>query len=169
MKLHIVILATAMLCCAGNLTARQLSFQSISSITPLPSEEVRKLYQDSDGYLWISTYGGLLRYDGYDCLLIKSDRSTRKQVISGTVNMVREEGNSMLWIGTNSGLFSLDKNTGKISKEVVPVLESSHIEAILPSRDGSLWVATNHGLFMRRGDGEGFVHCCGEEWGAGGD
>ena len=165
MKLHIVILATAMLCCAGNLTARQLSFQSISSITPLPSEEVRKLYQDSDGYLWISTYGGLLRYDGYDCLLIKSDRSTRKQVISGTVNMVREEGNSMLWIGTNSGLFSLDKNTGKISKEVVPVLESSHIEAILPSRDGSLWVATNHGLFMRRGDGEGFVHCCGEEWG----
>ncbi len=165
MKPHIVILATAMLCCAGNLPARQLSFQGISTITPLPSEEVRRLYQDLDGYLWISTDGGLLRYDGYDYLLIKSDLTTRKQVISGNVNMVREDGNHMLWIGTNSGLFRLDKNTGEISKVEMPVLESSHIEAILPSRDGTLWVATNHGLFMRPAGGEKFVHCCGEEWG----
>ena len=31
----------------------------------LPSNEVRKLYQDSDGYIWIPTYNGLVRYDGY--------------------------------------------------------------------------------------------------------
>ena len=164
-RLHIVILAATMLCCAGNVSAQQLSFHSISSITPLPSDEVRKLYQDSDGYLWISTYGGLLRYDGYDCLLIKSDRTTRKQIVAGMVNMVREDNDNVLWIGTNSGLFSLDKKSGGISKIETPILESSHIEAILPSDDGSLWIATNRGLFMRPKGSGNFVQCCGDEWG----
>ena len=35
----------------------------------LPSNEVRKLYQDSDGYIWIPTYNGLARYDGYLSLI----------------------------------------------------------------------------------------------------
>ena len=34
----------------------------------LPSNEVRKLYQDSDGYIWIPTYNGLARYDGYGAI-----------------------------------------------------------------------------------------------------
>lgn len=32
----------------------------------LPSNEVRKLYQDSEGYIWIPTYNGLARYDGHN-------------------------------------------------------------------------------------------------------
>lgn len=126
-RLHIVILAAAMLCCAGNVSAQQLSFQSISSITPLPSAEIRKLYQDSDGYLWISTYGGLLRYDGYDYLLIKSDRATQKQVVSGMVNMVREDSGHILWIGTNNGLFTLDKTSGRIAKIETPEIGRAHV------------------------------------------
>lgn len=30
----------------------------------LPSNDVRKLFQDSEGYIWIPTYRGLARYDG---------------------------------------------------------------------------------------------------------
>ncbi len=48
----------------------------------LPSSEVRKLYQDSDGYIWIPTYNGLARYDGYGwsltvCTTFRAWRSIR--------------------------------------------------------------------------------------------
>ena len=40
-----------------------LKFIPISS-NILPTNEVRILYQDSDGYIWLPTYNGLVRYDG---------------------------------------------------------------------------------------------------------
>ncbi len=155
----------AVFCCAGSLPAQQLSFHNISSITPLPSVEVRKLYQDSDGYLWISTYGGLLRYDGYDFLSIKMDKSTGRQLLSSSVNMVREDASHTLWIGTNDGLFALDKSSGTVSKAEGDILSNSHIEAILPTPDGKVWVATNMGLFVQTEPGRGFEYCTDGTWG----
>ena len=32
----------------------------------MPSDEVASLYQDNDGFIWIVTYSGLVRYDGYN-------------------------------------------------------------------------------------------------------
>ena len=161
-----VLIFVATICCAGKISAQQLSFQNISSISPLPSVEVRKLFQDSDGYLWISTYNGLLRYDGYDFLSIKMDRSTLRQVLSPSVNMVREDPSHTLWIGTNNGLYSLDKSTGVVSKIETSILCSSHIEDIAPAPDGTVWVATNRGLFVRRdASSSEFEYCTEESWG----
>lgn len=46
-------------------------FKSISTSVNFPTNEVRKLFQDSQGYIWISTYNGLLRYDGYSIVVYK--------------------------------------------------------------------------------------------------
>jgi len=46
----------------------------------LPSNEVRKLYQDSDGYIWIPTYNGLARYDGYGAITFRTGCSTRSSM-----------------------------------------------------------------------------------------
>lgn len=154
-----------MLCCAWTIQAQHLSFHNISSNSQLPSGETRKLCQDSDGFLWIPTSNGLARYDGYDFLFIKTDKSTRKQVLSGYVNLVSEDSSGHLWIGTNNGLFLLDKETGNINKKLTPVMDNSHIEAVLPAKDGTIWVATNRGLFAKLPDSEDFAYCTEEEWG----
>ncbi|MGN0190108.1 MAG: two-component regulator propeller domain-containing protein [Candidatus Cryptobacteroides sp.] len=160
-----VILFVATLCCVWNIQAQHLSFHNISSNSQLPSGETRKLCQDSDGYLWIPTSNGLVRYDGYDFLFIKTDKSTQKQVLSGYVNLVSEDGYGNLWIGTNNGLFLLDKETGTLSKKLTPVMDNSHIEAVLPAKDGTVWVATNKGLFAKLAGSEDFAYCTEKEWG----
>ena len=119
--------------------------------------------QDSDGYLWIPTSNGLARYDGYDCLFVKTDKSTRQQVLSGYVNLVSEDSSGNLWIGTNNGLCLMDKETGNISKKLTPVMDNSHIEAVLPAKDGTVWVATNRGLFAKLPNSEDFAYCTEEE------
>ena len=43
--------------------ASNLKFIPIPS-SILPTNDVRILYQDSDGYIWLPTYNGLVRYDG---------------------------------------------------------------------------------------------------------
>ena len=58
----------------------KVRFESLRSDF-LPSNEVRKLYQDSDGFIWIPTYNGLARYDGYDVLSYGT-----KDVVEGTFN-----------------------------------------------------------------------------------
>ena len=42
-----------------------LRFTSPSVLDNLSSKDVQSLYQDSDGYIWISTRNGLFQYDGY--------------------------------------------------------------------------------------------------------
>ena len=56
-------LTISLVCNAADL-ANSLIFKPINTLSPLPTNEIRKLHQDEDGYLWISTYSGLVRYDG---------------------------------------------------------------------------------------------------------
>ncbi|MEZ5005567.1 MAG: two-component regulator propeller domain-containing protein [Bacteroides graminisolvens] len=43
----------------------RLKFKQLSTINGLPTNEVRRLYQDKDGYIWIATTSGLCLYDAY--------------------------------------------------------------------------------------------------------
>ena len=58
------LLCTALLLlCTDGLRGQALSFKSIPSKL-LPTTAVRLLFSDSEGYIWIPTYSGLVRYDG---------------------------------------------------------------------------------------------------------
>lgn len=151
--------------CLQVVCASELEFRPMSSITCLPTNEIRKLYQDSEGFLWISTYNGLVRYDGYDIVSYKIDPSTHRQALHSVVNMVEEDANHRMWIGTHNGLYVLDKISGKIEKTDTPILNYSRVEAVLSSRNGDLWVATNKGLFVREHSSEEFEYCVGTPWG----
>ena len=38
--------------------------RSITKADGLPNDQVQRVFEDSMGYLWFSTWGGLCRYDG---------------------------------------------------------------------------------------------------------
>lgn len=50
-----------------------LVFKSSSILNSLPSKDVQSVYQDRDGYIWISTRNGLFQYDGYSLTTYKSN------------------------------------------------------------------------------------------------
>lgn len=142
------------------LCGNNLRFIPIQSTSNLQTNEVRKLYQDSEGYLWISTYSGLVRYDGYDYVVFKTDPTTHKQVLNSFVNLCAEDSHHQIWIGTHSGLYKLDKSTDNITKIDVPGLADCRVEAIVPSSfDESIWVATNKGLYVKENKDTSFVYC----------
>lgn len=126
------------------------NFKAINMTSFLPTNEVRNLYQDSEGFIWISTYNGLVRYDGYSTIVYKPNIENSGKSIDGFVNIVVEDNQHQLWIGTHNGLYVLDKKTDKIERIVCPILQSSYIEAIVYTTSGDLWVGSNKGLFYKK-------------------
>ncbi len=131
-------------------------FRVINMTSSLPTNEVRNLYQDSEGFIWISTYNGLVRYDGYSTIVYKPNIENSGKSIDGFVNIVVEDDQHRLWIGTHNGLYVLDKRTDKIEKIVSPILQSSFIESIVYTTSGDLWIGSRVGLFLKKSGEETF-------------
>ena len=70
----------------------------------LPQNTVHTILQTRDGYLWLGTDGGLVRFDGLD--FVTFDAGTTKQLPSDTVYDLFEDTSGVLWISTASGLVS---------------------------------------------------------------
>ena len=93
-----------------------LVFKSSSVLNSLPSKDVQSVYQDRDGYIWISTRNGLFQYDGYSITTYKSNLYCPDLLTNNNIYCVAEDAQHRLWIGTYSGLNVLDKQTGQIRK-----------------------------------------------------
>lgn len=61
----LLILTRTFFCIAQNNQSQQLYFNYLSVKNGLPEGTVQALVQDRQGYMWIGTQNGLVRYDGY--------------------------------------------------------------------------------------------------------
>lgn len=99
--------------------------------------------QTTDGYLWIGTEFGLIRFDGFRFVEWSfKDNELPDRVI--TALAAARDG--ALWIGTTGGLARWRGN----QLTVIPELRGHHIGTVSTARDGSTWVGTitvtGHGL-----------------------
>lgn len=125
-----------------------LKFIPISS-SILPTNEVRILYQDFDGYIWLPTYNGLARYDGYSVVNYGLNDGTNLP-FNCYLNVVTEEQDGDLWIATEKGVFKLHKLTGEIERIGSEKLEPLNATDIFCARNGDIWVGGDRGLFRKR-------------------
>lgn len=67
----------------------------------LSSSFVQNVYQDYQGFIWVSTDNGLNRYDGYTFLTFNEDDG----LPSANINCVMENSANDLYAGTSTGLY----------------------------------------------------------------
>jgi ligand-binding sensor domain-containing protein len=70
----------------------------------LPQNTVHTVLQTRDGYLWLGTDGGLVRFNGLDFVTFASENTP--QLPSDTIYDLLQDGSGTLWISTASGLVS---------------------------------------------------------------
>lgn len=103
------------------------------------------MYQDHQGFIWLGTSGGVLRYDGYE---FKSTSTDLEQL---EVWSIIQDENNDLWFGTrNKGLVKLANNSQKITlfqhdKNNLNSLSHNNIRKLLLSQEGELYIATSGG------------------------
>jgi signal transduction histidine kinase/ligand-binding sensor domain-containing protein len=100
------------------------------------------LAQSRDGYLWIGTDAGLVRFDGVRFVPWRAPDG--KQLASSSITSLLAARDGSLWIGTWSGL------SHWVGEDLVNYSDAS-ISAIAEDRDGTVWVTRSGAL--RRGAG----------------
>ncbi|MFV0586687.1 two-component regulator propeller domain-containing protein, partial [Bacteroides reticulotermitis] len=80
-----------------------LKFKQLSIFNSLPTDEVQKVYQAKDGFMWFATRYGFCQYDGYRTTLYKSNLYSPDLLTNNNVYCLADDNDSNLWIGTQGG------------------------------------------------------------------
>src|SRR6476469_6896362 len=92
--------------CLAQKNAYPLHFNFLSIKDGLPEGQVNELLQDREGYIWIGTQRGLVRYDGYSP---KVYYFGIKDPYAIDISSIFEDSKGQLWAGVTSGLYLYDR------------------------------------------------------------
>ncbi|HEY1965330.1 MAG TPA: two-component regulator propeller domain-containing protein, partial [Acidobacteriaceae bacterium] len=121
----------------------------------LPQNTVHAIRQTHDGYLWLATDGGLVRFDGIEFTLF--DRRSTPQLRSNLIGALTGTSDGSLWAATADGL--LRRNQGSIEMlGATNGLPGGPIASVIPAGNSSLWVLTAEGVAFGSGDHFAPVH-----------
>ena len=107
---------SAALRASGDDLAANLKFKRFPALNNLPSDEIQKIYQDKDGFVWLASRYGFYQYDGYETTLYKSNLYTPGLLANNNILCLVDDYDHNLWVGTQEGLNILNKKTGEIKK-----------------------------------------------------
>jgi signal transduction histidine kinase len=111
---------------------------------------VRQIVQDKDGYLWLASSAGLVRFDGVRFSTTGIvEGAELPGVQSRTVYLARDGG---LWVGYGGGHGVYRIRDGKVLRTYLQNQITGLVNAIAEDQDGVVWVGHDEGLHLVRGD-----------------
>lgn len=115
----------------------------------LPVDSVTAIVQTRDGYLWVGTSAGLVRFDGVKFTRIPLlDFPTNKSL---HITALCEDSENHLWIGTQqNGLFELDGNDVRHFTKSRELLDDT-VTSLAADQHGFVWIGTRAGLNLFTG------------------
>ena len=136
----------AALCGATAAEAQRYGVTTYTNADGLPQAQVLSILQDSRGYMWFGTYGGVARFDGVDYEVLTSADG----LVGNVVLAIAESRRGRIFFGTNEGVTILDG--GELTELVTPDGGSiGGVRRIFTDTRRGRWIATDHGLYRERG------------------
>ena len=106
----------------------------------LPTSEANAIAETSEGFIWIGSYAGLIRYDGNTFERIGSTGGI------SSIKCLYVDSRDRLWMGTNdNGVAVMENGEFKLWGKL-DGLKSAHIRAITEDENGTIYIATTCGI-----------------------
>ncbi|PNS07440.1 hybrid sensor histidine kinase/response regulator [Solilutibacter silvestris] len=147
----------------GDIAAQQLPsiprMRLLRVIDGLPSNELTDIARDREGFIWMATPDGLVRYDGSGLRIWRPEGDASKGLPGGEINRVHVDARNRLWVGVaDHGAVMLDAQRKTITRydAAIAGFASQNIYAIT-SRGDDVWMGTgSDGLYHL--DAAGRIH-----------
>ena len=123
-----------------------LTLKDFSKEEPLLYGCFFQFAEDQEGNLWFASTDGVYRCSMQGKLLKKYDVSN-SGLTNNTVFYVYPDSIGRLWIGTYSGLFLMDIETGKIRSDCFSSPIQSTVKYIMEDSKNNIWICSENGLY----------------------
>ena len=106
----------------------------------LPTSEANAIAETAEGFIWIGSYSGLIRYDGNTFERMDSTTGI------ASITALYVDSKNRLWIGTNdSGTVVMDKGEYTYFQDIHSS-QSLSVRSIVEDKAGNILIATTHGI-----------------------
>lgn len=116
----------------------------------LPEQTVQAFAQTADGYLWIGTTGGLVRFDGTHFTVF--DRQNTPSLHENSVFCLMVSRDGALWIGTEGGGLIRYTEGQFQSWTAHEGLSNDFVRSLAQDAEGVIWAGTDNGLLRLQGN-----------------
>ena len=120
----------------------------------LSQNTVYCILQDKEGYLWIGTWSGLNRFDGYQFRVLNRDSyNPENGLTSGTIVGITEDTLGYIWAASEKGLNRIRKTDLAISQFTTLNsgslgMVSDSLRTLFSGRSGRIWIGSNRGMMI---------------------
>jgi signal transduction histidine kinase/ligand-binding sensor domain-containing protein len=133
--------------------AEQLPVKTYTIADGLAHDEIRKIFQDSHGFLWFCTSDGLSRFDGsgFTTYTVKDGLA-----FSYLTDML-ESRRGVYWIATNGGGISrfdpsaTERGGSLFTNYLLSDETANKVDILFEDHAGNIWAGTDNGLFRLNG------------------
>ncbi len=144
--------------------APALRFENLSIEDGMAQFSAQSVIQDSLGYMWIATQGGLHRYNGYEFELYATVPFDSTSLSKSFTTSLEEASNGDIWVGTDGGgLNRFNRETQTFTHFRHDPQDSTTIASdgtfdIYEAKNGDLWVTSIEGISrLPAGENERFI------------
>lgn len=109
-----------LLVCFPALSSWAQSGKLFNTDNQLSSNLATQVFQDRNGFIWMTTRNGLNTYDGYNITVMKKNTPDAKGLNSNYINCITEDAQGQILLGTNNSLLAFDGN----KFHPIPMLDS---------------------------------------------
>ncbi|MDW7692534.1 two-component regulator propeller domain-containing protein [Flammeovirgaceae bacterium SG7u.132] len=148
----------------AKISAQHLKFEHYNDKDGLSHNSIRHIIQDNQGFLWLGTFNGLNRFDGFQFQNYLSYGEGINTLHNADITALKlDSTTSSLWIGTRKGLSHLQLDTHVfttyLSDENDPnSLPDEEVRSVYLDKFDRVWVGTKDaGLFLFEPDENAFT------------
>jgi signal transduction histidine kinase/ligand-binding sensor domain-containing protein len=135
-------MASAAACAAPATETVDMLLRHWSTHDGLPNNRVRSVIRTRDGFIWLATDGGAVRFDGMNFAVF----GLREGLLAPIVLAIRETADRRLWLGTLGGGLSVYRNGGiENTYTTADGLPSNWVTRIEEDETGTLVAVTRNG------------------------
>ena len=133
---------------------QRLNFEHYNDGDGLSHNSVRHIVQDDKGFLWLGTFSGLNRFDGYQFKSYTTSSEERTINNDDITALELDESTNELWIGTRNGLTLLNLDSHKFrtflpDKNNPNSLRDKEVRSVYVDKFKRVWVGTrDSGVFI---------------------
>lgn len=134
---------------SGFSSSNNIHFNSLTVNNGLSQNSITSIIQDAKGLIWIASYDGLNRFDGFTMLVKRYDSKSPNSLSENRILCMAEHIDGNIWLGTDGGgvnVYHSDNEKFSRYNSIKGDIPDDNILCISADKQGNMWLGTEKGL-----------------------